>query len=74
MNAVATASGGCGVLLAGFLKREVGLGGIFAGISVCFIVAACLLLIGYRFFMRRDIERAQARTGGVGAVPVMAAK
>ncbi len=60
MNAVATASGGCGVLLAGFLKREVGLGGIFASISVCFFVASILLLCGYRFLIRKDIARAQA--------------
>lgn len=60
MNAVATASGGCGVLLAGFLKREVGLGGIFASISVCFFTAAMLLLGGYRFLIRKDIARAQA--------------
>lgn len=63
MNAVATAAGGCGVLLAGFLKREVGLGGIFAGISLCFVVAGVLLLIGYRVFIRRDIARAQAARG-----------
>ncbi len=59
MNAVATASGGCGVLLAGFLKREVGLAGIFASISVCFFAAAILLLCGYRFLIRKDIARAQ---------------
>jgi predicted MFS family arabinose efflux permease len=59
MNCVATAAGGCGVLLAGFLKREVGLAGIFAGISGCFFIAAIVLLIGWRFFMRRDIERAR---------------
>jgi predicted MFS family arabinose efflux permease len=60
MNAVATASGGCGVLLAGYLKANVGLGGIFAGISVCFFAAGLLLLGGYRFLIRRDIARAQA--------------
>jgi predicted MFS family arabinose efflux permease len=59
MNAVSTASGGCGVLLAGFLKREVGLGGIFAGLSVCFVAAGILLLCGYRFLIRKDIARAQ---------------
>ncbi len=59
MNAVATASGGCGVLLAGFLKREVGLAGIFASISVCFFAASILLLCGYRFLIRKDIARAQ---------------
>ena len=60
MNAIATAAGGCGVLMAGFLKREVGLNAIFAGISVAFIIAGVVLLVFYRCFMRRDIERAQA--------------
>ncbi|WP_438480424.1 MFS transporter [Oleiharenicola lentus] len=61
MNAVATAAGGCGVLMAGILKREVGLGGIFAGISLCFFAASALLFVGYHFFLRKDIARAQAR-------------
>lgn len=60
MNSVATAAGGCGVLLAGFLKRDVGLGAIFAGISLCFVIAGVLLLGGYRWFIRADIARAQA--------------
>jgi hypothetical protein len=60
MNAVATASGGCSVSLAGFLKREVGLGIIFAGISGCFLLASALLFVGYLKFMRHDIARAQA--------------
>jgi predicted MFS family arabinose efflux permease len=59
MNAVATGTGGCGVLIAGFLKREVGLSGIFAGISGVFLLAGVILLIGYRFFIRADIARAQ---------------
>lgn len=35
------------MLIAGFLKREVGLGSIFAGISVVFALAGVLLTIGY---------------------------
>jgi predicted MFS family arabinose efflux permease len=60
MNAVATAAGGCGVFVAGYLKKGVGLHGIFAGISVGFIIAGLVLLVFYRFFMRHDIARAQA--------------
>jgi predicted MFS family arabinose efflux permease len=60
MNAIATAAGGCGVLMAGFLKRSVGLNAVFAGISVGFIIAGVVLLVFYRFFVRRDIARAQA--------------
>ncbi len=59
MNAVATAAGGCGVLFAGFLKREFGLAGIFAGISGLFVLASAVLFVGYRCFIRRDIARAQ---------------
>jgi predicted MFS family arabinose efflux permease len=62
MNAMATASGGCGVLIAGYLKRGVGLDTIFAGISVGFIIAGLVLLVFYRFYMRQDIARAQAFT------------
>ncbi len=60
MNSVATGAGGCGVLIAGFLKREVGLGGIFAGIAGVFFLAGLILLAGYRWAIRRDIARAQA--------------
>lgn len=60
MNAISTGAGGCGVLFAGFLKREVGLAAIFAGISGIFVLASAVLFIGYRFFIRRDIQRAQA--------------
>ncbi len=60
MNAVSTAAGGCGVLMAGYLKRAVGLETIFAGISGIFLLAGVVLLIGYRYFMRGDVARAQA--------------
>src|SRR5690606_2035883 len=39
MNAVSTAAGGCGVLVAGLLKRELGLAAIFAGVAGIFAVA-----------------------------------
>jgi ABC-type Fe3+ transport system permease subunit len=64
MNACATAAGGCGVLIAGFLKREIGLGGIFAGISGVFALAGLLLAVGYFTCLRRDIARAQAYAAG----------
>ena len=60
MNACATASGGCGVLLAGFLKREVGLAGVFAGISGAFLIAGLVMLFTYFRFARADFERASA--------------
>lgn len=57
MNACGTASGGCGVLLAGFLKRDIGLGTVFAGISAAFFLAGLIMLLTYSFFSRRDFER-----------------
>lgn len=58
MNSVATASGGCGVLLAGFLKREFGLGAVFAGISGAFLLAGGIMLFTYFRFSREDFARA----------------
>jgi predicted MFS family arabinose efflux permease len=60
MNACATAAGGCGVLLAGFLKEGVGLGGVFAGISGAFFLAGMLMLYTYRRWSERDFERGRA--------------
>jgi predicted MFS family arabinose efflux permease len=62
MNAVSTAAGGCGVLVAGYLKSAVGLDTVFAGVSAIFLLAGLVLLLGYRFFMRADVARAQAAT------------
>lgn len=59
MNFVSTAAGGSAVLLAGYLKRDFGLGGIFAGVSGVFLLASAVLFVGYRWFIRRDIARAQ---------------
>lgn len=61
MNACATGAGGCGVLIAGYLKQEFGLESIFAAISGVFVVAGTILMIAYRWFVVRDIARAQAR-------------
>ncbi|MBE7538969.1 MAG: MFS transporter [Opitutaceae bacterium] len=59
MNAVSTAAGSGGVLIAGYLKREIGLDTIFAGISGIFVIAGMALLLGYKFCIRPDIARAQ---------------
>jgi predicted MFS family arabinose efflux permease len=60
MNAISTAAGGCGVLVAGVLKQALGLETIFAAISGVFVIAGVVLVCGYRFWMRADIARAQA--------------
>ena len=59
MNCVSTGAGGCGVLMAGFLKRELGLDAIFASVSGIFVLAGCVLMFGYLKLIRRDIARAQ---------------
>lgn len=59
MNAISTASGGAGVLLAGFLKRELGLGAVFAGVAGIFALAGMALIIGYRLWLHGDIQRAR---------------
>jgi predicted MFS family arabinose efflux permease len=58
MNTGATAAGGLGVLLAGVLKRALGLEAIFAVISLLFLVAGAGLLLAYRLWIQRDLERA----------------
>ena len=69
MNTCATAAGGLGVLLAGVLKRSLGLNAIFAGISALFVIAGLALIVAYRLWVGRDIARAgseahAARQGG----------
>jgi predicted MFS family arabinose efflux permease len=59
MNAISTAAGGSGVLLAGFLKSHVGLAAVFAGVAGVFAIAGVALVTGYRFWLRADIARAQ---------------
>ena len=63
MNTGATLAGGIGVFVAGFLKRDFGLAGVFAGIPVLHVIAACLALAAYFFFVTRDIERQKMDRG-----------
>jgi sugar phosphate permease len=60
MNTCATAAGGVGVLLTGVLKAELGLNGVFASISLLFVVAGTALLLAYWLVMPRDVARASA--------------
>jgi predicted MFS family arabinose efflux permease len=63
-------AGGIGVFIAGYLKEDFGLGGIFAGVSVITVVAAALLVVGYRYFLPKDMHQASgAGVEGV-ALPV----
>jgi MFS family permease len=55
MNTMNCLAGGLGILVAGYLKRDFGLAGIFAGTSVIVLVAGGLLLAGYNWFLSRDL-------------------
>lgn len=66
MNTAATAAGGLGVLLTGVLKRAFGLDAIFAGISLLFVIAGVALVVAYRLWAARDIERARAASAAPG--------
>jgi len=57
MNTTNTLAGGTGILVAGYLKRDFGLGGVFAGISVILLLCGVLLLVGYGCFLNRDLAR-----------------
>jgi predicted MFS family arabinose efflux permease len=59
MNTSNCLAGGAGILIAGYLKRDFGLAGVFAGISGITLLASVLLLIGYRFFLDRDLASQQ---------------
>ncbi len=59
MNTSATGAGGIGIVVAGWLKTSWGLNATFAALSVLFVIAGALLLVGYRFFMTADVQRAR---------------
>ncbi len=69
MNTTNCFAGGAGILIAGYLKRDFGLGGIFAGTAGIVLAAGILLLIGYFLFLRRDLEKSLK---AAGSVPVVA--
>ncbi len=57
MNTAACMAGGLGVLLAGILKKDFGLAGVFAGISGLFLIGGSLLVTAYFSFLPRDLAR-----------------
>jgi predicted MFS family arabinose efflux permease len=60
MNSFATASGAVGFLLAGLLKEHFGLGAVFAGSSVLYLLTATSMLVGAWRWMPGDMARARA--------------
>ncbi len=61
MNMMNSFVGGIAILIAGYLKRDFGLEGVFAGLAVIVLIAAMLLLMGYRFFLQDDLRRQAVR-------------
>ncbi len=58
-NTCGTAAGGLGVLLAGIFKKDLGLNLIFGASSFIYVIAGLLMLLAYRSFMAKDMERAR---------------
>jgi predicted MFS family arabinose efflux permease len=56
-NTSQTLAGGIGIMVAGALKESVGLKGVFGGISGLMLGAAILTLLGFRFWIRKDLQR-----------------
>ena len=65
-NTCSLVAGGLGILLAGVLKREIGLEAIFAGVSIVYLLAAALYFWGYCYWIRNDTNRAKLREGELG--------
>ena len=62
MNTTNCLAGGIGIFIAGYLKRDFGLGGIFAGTAGIVLVAGILLLLGYFLFLQeRSREKSESR-------------
>jgi predicted MFS family arabinose efflux permease len=67
-NSLATAAGGLGVFLAGWLKEDLGLNGVFAACAAVYCLAAALLVLAYRFWMAGDIIRMRQFGAGPAAL------
>lgn len=60
--ACACTAGGVGIFVAGLLKQSLGLAAIFGTLSAVFMIGGLGLLLGFRFFIGRDVARADAWT------------
>ena len=59
LNMCASAAGGLGVLLAGALKKDYGLGALFGASSLLFVIAGGVTIFAYAFLLSRDVDRAR---------------
>jgi predicted MFS family arabinose efflux permease len=57
MNTANCLAGGIGIFVAGFLKADFGLSGIFSGVSALVLVSSALSFLGFFVFFPRDLER-----------------
>ena len=53
MNTANCMAGGIGVLAAGYMKKDWGLGGVFTGVSVVVFTAGTIVLVSYLLLVRR---------------------
>jgi predicted MFS family arabinose efflux permease len=60
-NSLNCLAGGAGVLIAGYAKRTFGLSGVFATVSLLYVICAALLFVGYSSW--RDPDRQEAGSG-----------
>ena len=60
LTGVQSLGGAFGVLIASFLKPHFGLSAIFGGVSGLLLIAGLAVMTGYKFFIRRDLEKAGA--------------
>jgi len=56
MNATNCLAGGIGIFAAGYWKSRFGLGAAFSACSALLLLAAMILMIGYRFVARRELD------------------
>jgi sugar phosphate permease len=61
-NMVNTLAGGLGIFVAGFLKADFGLAGVFAGVAGILALDAAILFTGYALFLKKDLESAGAES------------
>ena len=56
MNTLNALAGGIGIFVAGWLKKDFGLGGVFAGVTILMAMAALVALVAYRLRRSQKFE------------------
>jgi sugar phosphate permease len=63
LNMMNCTAGGIGVMWAGFLKRDYGLGAAFGGVSATVAMAGIVVLLGYFLILRQDRHKQREQFG-----------